>query len=1141
MISHPRCLLSATALLGLAAWLAGAAVLAQESPNDRDKSDKGDKAERSIREQDIYIPYEKLRQVFEKHGRGVFLPYEKFQELWRAAQDHTRPAGEIKPPLGALITEINNAATVEKDVVRVKARVAIDVLAEGWNEVPLRLADAAITAATLADRPARIVGQQGQGYRLLIEKKGKQPETMELVLEYAKSITRSPGQNSVSFQTPQAPVSRWRVVIPQGGVKVNLYPLIAATELPAADKSADDAKKSDETVVLAFVGAAPTVRIDWTPKAEGATGLATIASVEAQQRVWIGEGVVRTRTTLHYAISRAELARLTIEVPADQKVVNVFDPNVRQWSVAASEADRRVQTIAVQLFEPAKTSQQLIVELEKFVADEARATVAVPMVKAVGVGRQQGVVVVQASGGLRVEPANTVGMMQIDAAELPPALRESDAAAIAYRYASVPYAMALGVEKVQPRITVDSLVHATLQPDRLTLNLIAVYTIQRAGVFRLELDVPAGFDVRSVRGTAAGNATPVQVDTHYLEGDKKTRLVVNLSRKAINRAGLAVELQRDLHLPELLAPPQRPAVLDVPIPRVAPRTADRATGRLVLRAPENLQVHPEKVAGLRAVSLSEAYAGAAPPRSSDASLQPVAAFAYSEDPAELTLSAQRRKPQVTARQLLVARVEEGVVKYEFSFDYDILYSGVKRLRIDVPKEVAAGLRVATPGFHEKAIDPQPADVAKDDVAWQITGDSELFGKVAIALNWEKPIEKLDVGKKVTLSVPRLKPREVQRAWGQIALVKSETIEVSESKDFKQLRRIDPQRDLAAPVPSAARAFEFHDDWTLSVEATRYEAQKIKWSSVDRALVRMVVTPADMISVQALYRVRSAQQRLTVKLPERAAFDSQPLWINGRPTPLESGGSGTYFVPLASATPDVPLAVELRYTLPGDGRRLLLPEFPDDTAVVKAYLAVYLPTTRTLLGTCGDWTEDWCWWPDGSLHWKPAPDVDPNYLPDWVREDAAMPGGARDDFQTDGQVYLFSTLRPAGGQAGAIEMTILDARLLDGLVFGVTALLGLLLLAARLPLRAAVLGLAVVGLVLAGAFLPTFSMQILNGVLAAAIFVVAALWFVAWVLRCRKRLMSRRVEPQPPAPQQQPETAAPTSPAAKVEEGGQNHA
>ena len=34
----------------------------------------------------------------------------------------------------------------------------------------------------------------------------------------------------------------------------------------------------------------------------------------------------------------------------------------------------------------------------------------------------------------------------------------------------------------------------------MTLDLTAVYTIEKAGVFRLELDVPAGYEVRTVHG-----------------------------------------------------------------------------------------------------------------------------------------------------------------------------------------------------------------------------------------------------------------------------------------------------------------------------------------------------------------------------------------------------------------------------------------------------------------------------------------------------------------------------------------------------------------------------------------------------------------------------------------------------------------
>jgi hypothetical protein len=206
---HRLCL-CVIAAVAIAAPLSSLAAESRTEPGKATDSPTPEtaKAERALLEQDIYIPYDKLRGVFEKHGRGVFLPYEKFDELWKAAREKTRPAAEPRPPVGAIITEIENEAVVSKDVVRVTAKIKIDLLTEGWHEVPLRLADAAIVRATIKNEPARILGNLNEDHRLLIEKKGKQPEQIELTLEYARAIARSPGQNSVSFQAPQAAVIR---------------------------------------------------------------------------------------------------------------------------------------------------------------------------------------------------------------------------------------------------------------------------------------------------------------------------------------------------------------------------------------------------------------------------------------------------------------------------------------------------------------------------------------------------------------------------------------------------------------------------------------------------------------------------------------------------------------------------------------------------------------------------------------------------------------------------------------------------------------------------------------------------------------------------------------------------------------------
>lgn len=1129
--------------------------------------------EKLIREQSIYIPYEKLRKVFEKEGRGVFLPYQKFQELWQAAQEKTKPAAAPKPPVASLITESDNEATVAKDVVRVKARLKLEVLAEGWTEVPLRLADAAITAATLAGQPARVVGAGDAGYKLLIEKKGKQPEQWELVLEYAKAITRSPGQNSVSFQAPQTPVSRWRVRIPEPGVKVNVQPLIAATEAPAteaaaseADKKAKVAAKKDETVILAFVGAAPTVRIEWTPKAEGATGLEALASVQTEQQLWINEGVVRMRTQLAYSISRAELSQLAFEVPAGQKVVNVFDANVRQWSVQTADNQQKV---SVQLFEPAKGSQNLTVELEEFVGQQRESKVRAPVIRALGVGRQQGVLVVQVAEGLRAEIGQSNGLLQVDRAELPPALAQGNWA-FSYRYSAVPYELVLNVEKVQPRILVDSLVEAELRPERLALSMLAIYTIERAGVFRLDLDVPAGYEVRQVRGRAAAGAVEAQVDGYYLEGEKENHLVVNLGRKALGRVGLELELVRELHEPDLLTPtgksveigigipqvaaePAKPAGVkaDVPPPKprregerpqpgaaaalVAPAHVEHFSGRVMIYAPESLLVNPTKHEGLRSVSFQEALEGVQSLRSGKtADARPVLAFAFSQDPTTLSLSAKRRQPQVTLRQLLVARVEDGVVKYEATFFCNILYSGVKSLRIDVPTEVSGQLRNNTRAIREKVLDPQPAGVEKGYTAWSFSGETELIGNPRIELRWEKKLDKLDIGATVPLDIPRLKPMDVDRTWGQIVLTKTETIDLNDPEQLQGLRPIDPQHDLAtgASVPGAARAFEFHGDWSLTIPATRYDLEEIQNTSIERAVVRMVVTRAHKTSVQALYRIRSVRQRLELKLPNGATLDSQQR-VNGKPLTLEKGQKGEYFVPVSEPHADRSFLLELRYTVDGDGSELVCPEFPQEPAVQKVYLAVYLPQERVLLHKRGPWTEQFQWRLGSGLKWTHDNRVSEPELVSWVSKPINLP----ESFQTDGRMYLFSALALQPAPEGALRLTTIHENWLSFDLIVLVLAVGLVLLPARAGGRALGVGVLIVAVVLVGVFLPILAHQVLGGVLAVSLLVVLVVWVVRYLMQVMPRQTVVFSEPPPPAEPARPaDKDAPSS-----DQGGPSHA
>jgi len=401
-------------------------------------------ADQPIREMSIYIPYTKLRALFEKDGRGVFIPYEKFQELLKAAQNAAAKLPEIKPPVGGLITSIESEATIGKDVVLVKAKLSIELLQEGWIRVPLRLADSAIRSATLGKEPARLIGGD-QGYDLLYEKEGDKPETIELTLEYSKAFAKAPGNNHVSFQAPQAAVNRWTIRIAEPGIKVNVQPQVAT------DAAAPMPANAKETVVEAHVGTAAELSLDWTPKAEGAAGLAALATVQTRQDVAVEEGVIRSRIALSYEITRSELSQLKLELPKAYKVVNVFDANVQKWEVADKEGDEATQVVTVQLFQPAKGQQALSVELELVDQELVKNGVKVPAVKAVEAARQFGIVAVRVTPSLRAEATSRSGLSQLDANELPPELA-GQPWAFAYRYSALPYELTLALETVEPSI-----------------------------------------------------------------------------------------------------------------------------------------------------------------------------------------------------------------------------------------------------------------------------------------------------------------------------------------------------------------------------------------------------------------------------------------------------------------------------------------------------------------------------------------------------------------------------------------------------------------------------------------------------------------------------------------------------------------
>jgi hypothetical protein len=168
-----------------------------------------------VREKTLYVPYEKLEDIFEKEGRGVFLPYKEFLELWQATLPEPAPPEPAEPPSDAVIRAASYAGEVKGDAAVLDATYRIEALKKGWSEIALPLRGVAVESIELSSPAALIVASE-DGYTLLLPEAGH----YEAKLRLAVRVAREPGRKSLAFAIPPAALSRLELTIPEKDARI---------------------------------------------------------------------------------------------------------------------------------------------------------------------------------------------------------------------------------------------------------------------------------------------------------------------------------------------------------------------------------------------------------------------------------------------------------------------------------------------------------------------------------------------------------------------------------------------------------------------------------------------------------------------------------------------------------------------------------------------------------------------------------------------------------------------------------------------------------------------------------------------------------------------------------------------------------
>ena len=191
-------------------------------------------------------------------------------------------------------------------------------------------------------------------------------------------------------------------------------------------------------------------------------------------------------------------------------------------------------------------------------------------------------------------------------------------------------------------------------------------------------------------------------------------------------------------------------------------------------------------------------------------------------------------------------------------------------------------------------------------------------------------------------------------------------------------------------------------------------------------------------------------------------------------------------------------LEIRYTVHQGGQTLLLPAFPDDTAVQKVYLCAFVPPDP---GCRGHGRIVGRGFPVAVG--KPGPLGAGQHGIARKESGVGLRGqrgalGAAKTFHIDGTPLIFSTLRPDA----QTNVAAVDGRhqTLNAWIFGLVVLGGVVLVRTSLARRLLAVAVFVVALVLLGVFWPTLSLHVLGGPLFAAVVIVLLVWAVVGLFR-----------------------------------------
>ena len=416
---------------------------------------------------------------------------------------------------------------LEGEAVLWKAEFEVEALTGELITLPLLPSQVTLNDLRVDGQQATVLEEDGRFVSVL---QGRGMHKVQVLFQ--TSVLEQQGPPQTQLQVPRVPVSRFDLVLPGSKeVTVNPQANVVTTERDA------------HTEATVFMPMGDSLTFSWVDAIPQEVRTRVRANASLYHGMHAEEGVLHGHAVVAYEITHGETNSLELEIPTGIQVNRITAPSggVSDWVVAAAEQEG-YQRIQVFLDRAVKGEYGLEVFYERLLGAGAAEPVPVPLLRAVAVHRQRGMVALLAGPELTLKPLQEERLSSVGENQLPAFVRNRLALTVAHTYKYTDPDPMLVVKAVAPERQqgkFDAQVDTLISIGEVTMRGSATVevNVKSGSIMELSLKLPDEINVLGVSGPSLRtqqvrpdeNGQSIQLEfTREMEG--QFRIEVNYER-----------------------------------------------------------------------------------------------------------------------------------------------------------------------------------------------------------------------------------------------------------------------------------------------------------------------------------------------------------------------------------------------------------------------------------------------------------------------------------------------------------------------------------------------------------------------------------------------------------------------------------